>query len=111
MADKKDKKKVRHCKCGKFAMAGSDQCYSCDRLAFLEIQLKNLQECKIQNRELKTEVTDQKTRIEKLTAKKAHPVLLTIHEKTWHVNEEYLTSFLKVIAPVADALKITWRRK
>lgn len=111
MADKKGKKKVRHCKCGKFAMAGSDQCYSCDRLAFLEIKVKDLQACKVENRELKTEVNEQKERLKHLKDKKKYPIILTIHEKEWTTDEGYLTFFLQTIAPVAKALKVSWKRR
>lgn len=111
MADKKDKKKVRHCKCGKFASFGSNKCFSCARIAYLEIQVHDLKACKILNQKLRTDISGQKIQIDKLTDKKENPILLTIHEKTWKVDREYLSSFLQRIAPVADALVVTWKMR
>lgn len=109
MADKKDKKKVPHCKCGKFAVVGGDKCVNCARLEYLEIKVLELNNCRLKNVLLKQEVDGLDSEVKILMDKKESPILLTIHAKTWKVDREYLSSFLQRIAPVADALKVTWK--
>lgn len=111
MEDKKEKPKRKHCKCGKFAVVGGTQCVNCARLQYLEIKIRDLKSCKIQNKELKQTVSGLKGQVKVLEHRKESPIILTIHEKTWSIDQEYLAHFLRSIAPVADALVITWKRK